>query len=209
MFLSFTVEKRISFRVETAFALTSPLERQHIEMLSKILGSSALSAWPRSCSSAADSPRGSRWQEACLSVVNGIFGYAASYGAYADAVRACRSWRNGCARHPALALPGNSGESSPFAAQLWHCQHFLAEMPRAPSSSGTANVCWPAAAFFWHCQEFLPLGPNTPLSSGSAKDFCHPRPVRHPALALPGISGVWAPRSRTAPFPLRQSSSAR
>lgn len=88
MFLHFTVENRISSRDETAFALTSPLERQHIEMLSEILG---LRRCPcaRSCSSAADGPRGSRWQGACLSGVNGIFGYAASYGAYADAVRAC------------------------------------------------------------------------------------------------------------------------
>ena len=177
MFLSFTVEKRISFRVETAFALTSPFERQHIEMLSKILGSSALSAWPRSCSSAADSPRGSRWQEACLSVVNGIFGYAASYGAYADAVRACRSWRNGCARHPALALPGIPAIKAPRAAQLWHCQGFLAKAPHTPLTAGTANVCWPAAAFFWHCQEFLPSKTRAPSSSGTARDVWRPGPA--------------------------------
>lgn len=76
-----------------------------------------------------------------------------------------------------LALPAFSGGNAPRATQLWHCQGFLASRPRAPLSSGTANVCWPAAAFFWHCQGFLPSGPHAPLSSGTASIFCHPGPA--------------------------------
>ena len=52
------------------------------------------------------------------------------------------------------ALPGSSGGERPCAAQLWHCQVYLA-----------------AATQLWHCQCFLAWKGPSPPGIGTAKDY--------------------------------------
>ena len=63
-------------------------------------------------------------------------------------------------RHSGLAVPGIIGAGRVSAAQLWHCQGFLA------------------------------CGGSSPAISGTARDSWRPEGPRHPALALPGIPGI-------------------
>ena len=81
-------------------------------------------------------------------------------------------------RHPALAVPGFSGECGLLATQFWHCQGFLA-----------------FATQIWHCQGFLACSGFLPSSISTARDFWRGRPWRHSALALPMLSGADAPNA--------------
>ncbi len=52
-----------------------------------------------------------------------------------------------------------------------------------------ARIVRYGATGLWHCQELLVLDGFSPLSVGTARNNWQKTPVRHPALALPGLSG--------------------